>query len=63
MIPELELKLLEFIKFGRTQKEIIDQFPEYTPNDITICLRDLEMYQKAVIEVKYFANTTIETSI
>lgn len=62
MVTELESKLLEFIKIERTQKEIIDRFPEYSPNEITICLRDLEMYQKAVTEIKYRANTTTKTN-
>ena len=62
MITELKSKLLEFIKIERTQKEIIDKFPEYSPNEITICLRDLEMYQKAVTEIKYRANTTTKTN-
>lgn len=62
MITELESKLLEFITVERTQKEIVDKFPEYSPNEITICLRDLEMYQKAVTEIKYRANTTTETN-
>lgn len=62
MIAELESKLLEFIKIGRTQKEIINQFPGYSLNEIAICLRDLEMYQKAVIEIKYHANTADENN-
>lgn len=62
MITELESKLLEFIKIERTQKEIIDRFSEYSPNEITICLRDLAMYQKAVAEIKYRVNTTTETN-
>lgn len=60
MITELESKLLEFITVERTQKEIINEFPEYSPNQISICLRDLEMYQKITMEIKYRANTTNE---
>ena len=59
-LNELKSKLLEFIRVERTQKEIIDKFPEYSPNEITICLRNLEMYQKAITEIKYRANTTTE---
>jgi hypothetical protein len=59
----LESKIMEFTKVERTQKEIIDNFPEYSPNEITICLRDLEMRQKITIDIKYRANTTIENSI
>lgn len=62
MTTELESKLLEFITVERTQKEIIDKFPEYPINEITICLRDLEMCQKAITEIKYRANTTTETN-
>lgn len=62
MIADLESKILKFIKVERTQKEIIDEFPEYSINEITICLRDLEMYQKAVTEIKYRANTTTKTN-
>lgn len=61
-MAELESKLLEFIKIERTQKEIINEFPEYSPNEITICLRDLEMYQKITMEIKYRANTTNENN-
>jgi hypothetical protein len=59
----LESKIMEFTKVERTQKEIIDNFPEYPLNEITICLRDLEMRQKITIDIKYRANTTIENSI
>jgi hypothetical protein len=59
----LESKIMEFTKVERTQKEIIDNFPEYSPNEITICLRDLEMRQKITIDIKYCANTTIKNSI
>jgi hypothetical protein len=59
----LESKIMEFLENERTQKEIIDNFPEYSPNEITICLRDLEMRQKITIDIKYRANTTIENSI
>lgn len=59
----LESKIMEFTKVERTQKEIIENFPEYSPNEITICLRDLEMIQAITIEIKYRANTTIENSI
>jgi hypothetical protein len=59
----LESKIMEFTKVERTQKEIIENFPEYSPNEITICLRDLEMFQAITIEIKYRANTTIENSI
>lgn len=59
----LESKIMEFTKVERTQKEIIDNFPEYSPNEITICLRDLEMRQKITIDIKYRANTTIKNSI
>jgi hypothetical protein len=54
---------MEFLENERTQKEIIENFPEYSPNEITICLRDLEMFQAITIEIKYRANTTIENSI
>lgn len=59
----LESKIMEFLENERTQKEIIDNFPEYSPNEITICLRDLEMRQKITIDIKYCANTTIKNSI
>jgi len=59
----LESKIMEFLENERTQKEIIENFPEYSPNEITICLRDLEMFQAITIEIKYRANTTIENSI
>lgn len=59
----LESKIMEFTKVERTQKEIIDNFPEYSPNEITICLRDLEMHQRITIDIKYCANTTIKNSI
>jgi hypothetical protein len=59
----LESKIMEFTKVERTQKEIIDNFPKYPLNEITICLRDLEMRQKITIDIKYRANTTIENSI
>jgi len=59
----LESKIMEFLENERTQKEIIDNFPEYSPNEITICLRDLEMRQKITIDIKYRANTTIKNSI
>jgi len=59
----LESKIMEFTKVERTQKEILENFPEYSPNEITICLRDLEMFQAITIEIKYRANTTIENSI
>lgn len=59
----LESKIMEFIKVERTQKEIMDKFPEYSPNEITICLRDLEMFQAITIDIKYRANTTNENSI
>lgn len=59
----LESKIMEFIKVGRSQKENIDKFPEYSPNEIAICLRDLEMFQAITIEIKYCANTTIENSV
>lgn len=59
----LESKIMEFLEIGRTQKEIIDKFPEYSPNEITICLRDLEMFKRIVVDIKYRANTTTENSI
>jgi hypothetical protein len=59
----LESKIMEFTKVERTQKEIIENFPEYSPNEITICLRDLEMFQAITIDIKYRANPTNENSI